>query len=401
VLRRLTSPGATREDWVFDAVLAGLALVLVEVPYLFLAWLFGQIRDLEVLAAAGVTGALMMLPVVLRRHAPLLMMVLVAVAAVGQLVTVPVPTASIVVVPLCAYSVARWVEGLASRTVVAVGAVGAAIAPVRWIIGPFGTQPMALLSAGLTSLVCLGLVITPYAIGRRARDVASAKQRELDAEAERHRMQLSEREQRVRVAEETARNRIARDLHDVVAHSVSVMVVQAEGGRAIAAKNPDAALRALETIADTGREALGEMRRLVGVLRQGSDEVESYAPSPRLTEIPEMAARAGAALDVTGEPGELSPTVELTAYRIIQEALTNVLKHAGPNPEPVVHLTYTPAAVEVAVTDSGTGPSANDDGLGNGLRGMQERVAALGGSLETGAGPNGGYHVRATLPRRG
>ena len=114
-----------------------------------------------------------------------------------------------------------------------------------------------------------------------------------------------------------------------------------------------------------------------------------------------MAARAGAALDVTGEPGELSPTVELTAYRIIQEALTNVLKHAGPNPEPVVHLTYSPAAVEVAVTDSGTGPSANDDGLGNGLRGMQERVAALGGSLETGAGPNGGYHVRATLPRRG
>ncbi len=395
----LVAPGATRADWAFDAMLAALAIVLVEVPYIILAWLFGQIRNTDILWAAGVSGVAMLVPIVLRRHSPLLMMLLMAGGALAQVLTVPTPTASVIVVPFCAYTVARLVPGLIARTVVIVGAVGAVVAPLRWIVGPFGTEPLALVAAVLTTLVCLGLVLTPYALGRRARETAAARQAQHEAEAQRHRMELSEHEQRALAAEETVRNRIARDLHDVVAHSISVMVVQAEGGRATAARHPEAAVEALSVIAETGREALGEMRRLVGVLRHGG-EVPSFAPSPTLADLPEMVAKTGASLTVLGQPRELPPTMELTAYRVVQEALTNTLKHAGPEANPRVTLTYTDDTLAIEVNDSGVGPSGDDDGRGNGLRGMRERVLSVGGRFEAARRTaQGGFSVRASLPR--
>ena len=399
LMRHVVVPGATREDWTFDLVLAALAVVLVEVPYVALAWWFGQIDSPAVLTAAAVTGLAMVAPIVLRRHVPLLMMAAMTVAAAAQVALVPVPTASIVAVPFCAYTVARWVDGRAARSVVVVGALGAVAAPVRWILGEFERPPATALAAVLVSLVCLGLVVTPYAIGRRSRDAALARQAGDVAEAERYRILLSEREQRARVAEEAARNRIARDLHDVIAHSVSVMVVQADGGRALAAKSPEAAVRALDAIAETGREALTEMRRLVGVLREGPDD-DAFAPSPGLAQLPAMVDRAGARLQIVGEPVEVPATVGLTAYRVVQEALTNVLKHAGPTAGPVVRLRYDDERLTIEVVDSGVGPVVDGDGRGNGLRGMRERVSAHGGELAVGEGDAGGFVVRAELPLR-
>lgn len=401
LLRRLIAPGATRADWTYDAILTALAIALIEVPYVILAWLFGQIRNPATLVAAGLTGIAMMLPIVLRRHSPLLMMALMTLAAAAQVVTVPTPTASVVAVPFCAYTVARLVDGLIARSVVVVGAVGALVAPYRWIIGVFGTEPLAVLAAVLTALVCFGLVVTPYALGRRARDAAAARQAQIEAAAERHRIELSEHEQRALAAEETVRNRIARDLHDVVAHSISVMVVQAEGGRAAATKQPEVAAQALATIAETGRDALGEMRRLVAVLRHGVEGSDDYAPSPTLAELTEMTDRTGATVAVSGTRRDLPATVELTAYRIVQEALTNALKHAGPGAHPRVALAYDPDALRIEVVDSGTGPNRTGDGHGNGLRGMRERVSALGGTFEAGPGSAGGFVVRAALPLAG
>ncbi len=388
--------GAGHEDWRFDALLAVLAVLLVLVPYVFLARLFGQITEPSTLTAAFVTGLVMLTPVALRRR-PLLMTGIAAVGAVAQLISVPEPTASIIVVPFCAYQVARRVDGPAARTVIALGAIGAVAGPVRWIVGQFGLDMTVAIATALTSMVCFGLVITPYAIGRRARDAELARQAQAAAEAERVRIALSEREQRALAAEETVRNRIARDLHDVVAHSISVMVVQADGGLAMAASDPPAATQALTTIAETGREALGEMRRLVSVLR-GVGEEQPYAPSPTLADLPEMIGRSGARLETDGIPVRLPATVELTVYRVVQEALTNALKHAGPESNPLVRLEYGDRRLTITVSDSGADRVAVDDGAGNGLRGMRERVVALGGTFDAGPLPQRGFRVRAELP---
>ncbi|MCB0892677.1 MAG: sensor histidine kinase, partial [Propionibacteriaceae bacterium] len=204
-------------------------------------------------------------------------------------------TATLVVLPIVAYSVARWVPGVAARSVVAIGGFASIIGPLRWATA---TQGFTISARGivlfvLASFVCLGLIVTPYAIGRRVRESSVAHADRIAAAEERYQLLLAEREQQARLAESRARATIARELHDIVAHSLSVMIVQAEGGRAVAAKRPEAAVNALDTIADTGREALSEMRRIVGVLRseperRGAD----WEPAPSLADIGELVHRA-------------------------------------------------------------------------------------------------------------
>jgi signal transduction histidine kinase len=196
------------------------------------------------------------------------------------------------------------------------------------------------------------------------------------------------------------RTRIARELHDVVAHSMSVMVVQAAAARRIVERSPADAVAALEAIETTGRESLAEMRRVLGVLR-GDDDTADLAPAPGLDDFGRLLQQCEEAglpveLEVTGEPRRLTPGLELSAYRIVQESLTNSLKHAGPA-RATVRLHYRPEMLELEVTDDGRG-AATEPGSGQGLIGMRERVDAFGGTLAVGPRPGGGFRVTASLP---
>jgi signal transduction histidine kinase len=196
------------------------------------------------------------------------------------------------------------------------------------------------------------------------------------------------------------RQRIARELHDVIAHAIAVVVVQARGGRRMLDHDPADSRRAFDAIERTGEQALGEMRRLLGLLRESDDEL-SRAPLPSLARIADLAEQVRAAglaveLDIEGEPVELPPGVDLSAYRIVQEALTNALKHAGPA-QARVHIRFGDDAVELEIVDDGLGRGSGN-GSGNGLVGLRERAAIVGGELAAGPRSGGGFAVRAALP---
>jgi signal transduction histidine kinase len=200
------------------------------------------------------------------------------------------------------------------------------------------------------------------------------------------------------------RRRIAREMHDVVAHSVSMMVVQAGGARRILDRDPARAVAAAELIEKTGREALAEMRRLLGVLHPG--EHPAYTPQPTLLELEALVERTRTAgvpvtLTVDGERRELPAGLDLAAYRVVQEALTNVLKHGGGAPtEVAVH--YRADAVEVRIADRGGGAlTTRLGGSGHGLVGMRERVRMYGGELHAGRRQGGGFEVKVRLPLQG
>ncbi|MFF5235064.1 sensor histidine kinase [Dactylosporangium sp. NPDC000521] len=198
------------------------------------------------------------------------------------------------------------------------------------------------------------------------------------------------------------RRRIARELHDVVAHHVSVMGVLATGSRRMLRRDPSAADEALATIEETGRTALREMRRLLTVLRTEAEPAGELAPQPGLAGVEglvEQIREAGlqAVLKVDGVPGQLDPGIALTIYRIVQEALTNALKHAGAATVEV-RMVFSRTDVVVEVCDTGRGPQLGTAAIGHGLLGMRERVMLYGGTLRTGPRPGGGYRVHARIP---
>jgi signal transduction histidine kinase len=209
-----------------------------------------------------------------------------------------------------------------------------------------------------------------------------------------------EREDQARLAVAEERARIARELHDVVGHSVSVMTVQASGVRRLLRDDQEREREALLTVERTGREALAEMRRMVGVLRR-PEEAPTLAPQPsleHLARLVEQARDAGLPVDlrIEGDAVELPAGVDLTAYRLVQEGLTNALKHARATRAEVL-VNYGDGQVEVMVSDDGRGVG-NGDGGGHGLVGMRERVSVYGGELDAGPQPGGGYRLRAKLP---
>ena len=228
---------------------------------------------------------------------------------------------------------------------------------------------------------------------------------------ERARLLENEREEQARRAVLNERLRIARELHDVVAHSMSVIAVQSGVGHHVIDTQPEEARRALAAIETTSRAALTEMRRLLGVLREEGEPRAALAPAPGLADLPDLLThvrQAGleVASTVTGEPSDASAPVDLTAYRIVQEALTNALKHGGSPAQ--VRIVYDEREVSVEVTDSGRG-RAGTPGLeahaegppapaGHGLVGMRERVAAFDGELAAGPRPGGGFRVAVRLP---
>ncbi len=244
------------------------------------------------------------------------------------------------------------------------------------------------------------LDVSAWAFGRRAFGV-------------RERTRILEESRAALAAEAVARERlrIARELHDIVAHAVTIMVLQAAGARRAVGRAPDQAATALEVIEDTGKQAVAELRRLLTVLRSVDDRLEEGPPGQRydMAGIAALAARAEATgLQVTvteaGDVRELDPSVELAAYRIVQEALTNSTRHAGPGADVAVRLGWSTDALVVEVTDDGGGrpaPAVSGLSSGYGFAGLAERVKLVGGQFT--AGPRttaDGYHVRAVLPVR-
>ncbi len=231
-----------------------------------------------------------------------------------------------------------------------------------------------------------------WAFHRRRIEAAHLKERAAQLERE--------REERARAAVVAERARIARELHDVVAHTVSVMVIQAQAAQRLLDGNKHGARQALDSIESSGRQALVELRRMLGVLRHTGND-PAFAPQPGLRQLDALieqfrAAGISVELRVEGDVGALPPGVDLSAYRIVQEALTNVLKHAGPVRVRVA-VRYLGDDIELEIIDDGVG-TGRTNGSGHGLIGMRERVAVYGGVLESGRRAEGGYFVRARLP---
>jgi signal transduction histidine kinase len=240
------------------------------------------------------------------------------------------------------------------------------------------------------------VALMPWVVGRmlRARAVRERAHRELAERLD------AERELRAQESALAERARIARELHDVIAHSVSVMVIQAGGARMVMDTEPDRAEASLLQVERAGREALAELRRLVGSLHPA--DAAALAPQPCLADIDDLIASTRAAgletdLRVEGHAIGIPPALDLCAYRIVQESLTNAIKHAGPA-RVSVRLCWLSDALELEVADDGRGPRPGNGHAGHGIDGMSERVAMHGGTLEAGNGPGGGFAVRARLP---
>jgi len=234
--------------------------------------------------------------------------------------------------------------------------------------------------------------IVGFAVGGKHREAGEAKERAALAERE--------REERARRAVADERARIARELHDVVGHSVSVMTVQASAVRRLVDPDQEKVRDALQVVEETGREALAEMRRMVGVLRH-PEEAPALAPQPSLEQIEKLVQHTRQAglpveLRIEGEPVQLPAGIDLTAYRLVQEGLTNAVKHARAHRAEVL-VRYEAGHVELTVSDDGCG-EGDGAGGGHGLVGMRERVTVYGGKLDAGPGPEGGFRLRARLP---
>ncbi len=331
-------------------------------------------------------------PVAIRNRYPIETLALIAAAATAYVwLGQPGPfwTVSLVLAIWAAVSAGYRTATLAIGSVVAVAFMAAGLI----VRAGHAVEPEAPL--WLVGWLIAGFVLGEVSRGRREY-IAQVEQRAIDAERTR------DEEARRRAGEE--RLRIARDLHDVLAHSISVINVQAGVAVHLLDKQPEQAREALITINETSKEAMRELRATLGVLRQ-ADDIDSRAPAPgleRLDELIDTARAAGLAVEVstTGEPSRLPAASDLAAYRIVQESLTNVTRHADAS-HVAISIRHDSDAVEVTVEDDGTGiPPGVALRPGNGLTGMRERAAAIGGALDAGPRPEGGFRVHARLPAR-
>jgi signal transduction histidine kinase len=345
-------------------------------------------------------GLALTVPLAWRRRAPVPAAIMVTGAGLLELLLSPDFLPANVAALAMVYALGAYGPSWAGRAGLGLGLLGALLATVRYYWYP-GTSPSVLVTtAGAIAVT----VVAAWALGRLRR----ARVTHLSSLEERARLLELERDQEMRLAATAERARIARDLHDVVAHSLSVVIAQADGGLYAGRADPAAATGALEAIGATGRQALTDMRALLGVLRQ--DDGRQYAPQPDVAAIAALVGDVrSSGLDVDlieeGAPQPLPAGPQLAAYRIVQESLTNVLKHAGPAGRAWVRLHWRADSLELSVVDDGRGASAaldgaGPDGAGQGLRGMHERATLHGGRLEAGPRTGGGFGVHAALPYR-
>lgn len=309
------------------------------------------------------------------------------------------PSVSDLAVPMALYAFAAYRPRRLSLVGLGLGLIGVGVALNQWVTAP-QRQQVSYYEWIFVYCVFVAPLIIAWVLGDSMR---YRRAYYLDLEDKARRLER-ERDQQAQIGAAAERARIARELHDVVAHHVSVMVVQAEGASYALDTSPETTRRALGTIAETGRSALAEMRRLIGVLRSEGNAADR-APQPgvdQLEDLLEQVRATGIAVDfkVEGVPVPLPQGMALAAYRIVQESLTNTRKHGGPRVRADVSLHYGEDELRMLVRDDGRGASALTDGKGNGLTGMKERVAMYGGALRAGPRLEGGYQVEAVLPYR-
>jgi len=355
------------------------------------------------LVVIGLVSSGQVLPLAWRRTRPEVAFALVVVTHVIQLVVLDTTLPSNVSALIGAYAVARYST---HRRVRLAGALISVVAGPLAVLDWDTYRDLSGSGRVIASCYLSGLALLCWYWGDLTR-----KRRELVSRLrEQNEALRRDRDQRARIATQDERTRIAREMHDIVAHSLSVVVVQADGAAYSAAHAEDfdrgRAGQALETIGTTAREALAETRRLVGVLRtddEGGPGALAYAPTGSLADLPDLVGRvadSGVTVTLEDEVGalEVPREVGLAAHRIVQESLTNVIKHAGPAAGARVRVRVRDGALHVEVLDDGRGAGAHDDGSGHGLVGMRERADSLGGSVAAGPVPGGGYRVRAVLP---
>jgi signal transduction histidine kinase len=388
----MTSLGRLRTWWrsldrrVLDATVAVLLLVVTVIPLATRSLVAGQ-RPSDIWAY--LLAVALCVPFVFHRRFPVAAITVACCAlvlyAVGRYNAYPGLPIFVLVAGVSLHSTRR-------RALLAAGLAAVALSVAVWL------QPERVATAS-TWVASLLAVAVAWLWGENLRN----RRARWAAMEERARRLEAEREERDRQAVTDERLRIARELHDVVAHSMSVIAVQSGVANHVIDSRPAQARQALATIEATSRSALVELRRLLGVLRQGDDPVASLEPNPGMAEIGRLADQIRSAgveveLKIEGEPGELPPGVDLSAFRIAQEGLTNVLKHGGGVARVLVR--YSPGAVAVEIADDGRAGTdgAPAEGTGHGLIGMRERVAVFGGQLTAGPVPGGGYQMSARLP---
>lgn len=324
-------------------------------------------------AFPNLTECLLALPLcaslAIRRTFPVVALALGTVSAAAQAWFLTRPSLSVLAVPILVYSLRRWSGRTLGLISLGIALVGAAIAPTIWMVG--GSTKDLIVTAWAYGMVVLAV----YGVGLRVREREEAALAYARAQAAEERVE------------------IAREVHDVVAHSLSLIAVQAEGGRSLVRRNPDRAPEILDVIADESRKALNEIRDMVGLLRRGSLPGDQRGSAG----IRELVDRLGdrARLTVTGD---IAPALGFTIYRVVQEALTNFLRHAGPHATVDVTVAVDDTKAEITVRDDGLGTTAPTDGKGHGLTTMRERVEAHGGAMTAGPMTNGGYQVHAAIP---
>jgi len=372
-----------------DAAIATALLVVVELD------VWAHAPTVDVAGGAGVLAgllAVMTLPLAWRRRVPAVVLLLAVAALIAASGVVRdsrgLPVEIFIALLLAFYSVGANCE---ERRALAAGAAAlAAIATVDladpgFFTGSASPRPAAWLAFAIAWLVGRDM-------RRRRRHVTGLESRAARLERE--------REENARLAVSEERARIARELHDIVAHGVSVIVAQARAGPHLV-HDPERAAGAFRAIETSGRDALIDLRRLLGILRSDDQEL-AIGPQPGLDSLASLVDQVSASglpvqLRVEGEPMHLPAGVDLSAYRIVQEALTNIVKHAGPATAEVA-IRFGPRALELEIVDDGRGASGALDGTGHGLIGMRERVTLYGGTIEARTRDEGGYVVRARLP---
>ncbi|GAA4928418.1 hypothetical protein GCM10023224_04510 [Streptomonospora halophila] len=400
---------ARRWAWLTDAAMvvalaatnSALVTLSRETPEMSAVWVHG--------AAGHAAGAALALTLLARRYLPFTVLIVLTVSGLaGDVAGVLVWGAASLGIAAAAYSVGRYLTLV--RSLAGVGA-GVVVNVATTVLSPATGSAESGEPWWINQAFYLGWILASWWVGRLVR-MRSFHMVELAARAERLE-RARDAHTRAVLAEE--RTRIARELHDVVAHHVSVMTVQATAGRRVIERSPERARQTLVEIEETGRQAMSEMRRIVDVLREpDGDGGADRGPQPGLGGIGELVRQisdTGTPVELVAEgvPVELAPGLDLTLYRVVQESLTNVLKHAGRDAPTTVSVRYGTRAVDVSVADEGgsapgTGsrPPASDE-PGHGLVGMRERVALYGGELEAGPRDGGGFEVRARIPlaRRG
>ncbi|MHC3468996.1 sensor histidine kinase [Streptomyces sp. 7R007] len=369
----------TANPYAVDAALAALVLFAVS-----LQWIFPDEGDDPLSWQGWLLGAATAVPLVWRRRAPFVTALVVSAATPAMAVYhAPPPDVvwgGLVVLYTLAARSAAW-----QRRLMLAG----------WLIGATLTMQHKENARPFEYAFHLLTILCAYGLGTLER----VQRAYTDAIEDRARRLERERAADTARAITRERARIARDMHDVLAHAVSLMVVQAEAGPVVVRSDPERAEAAFEAIAAAGRDAMAQLRRILGVLKE--EQYSGTSPQPCVAALPALVRQVGgsaglrAELRTTGAPRPLPPDTEVAVYRVVQEALTNTVKHAYAS-RATVELNWTEDALTVTVTDDGRGPAG--PGGGHGLIGIRERAAACGGAAEAGPGPDGGFRVAVRLP---